>query len=339
MRSSGSTDLKGDLNMAHELEILENGQASMAYAGDLPWHGLGFKVSNDLTPEQMMEAARLDWTVDTVPLPAMYNGQKINTGHSALIRSSDSKVLDVITDDWNPLQNVEAFRFFNDFVGAGDMSMHTAGSLMDGKMVWGLAKINDSFELFGGDKVEGFLLFSNPHQYGKSIDVRFTPIRVVCNNTLTLALGGKSSNMVKINHRREFDPDMVKETLGIASDKLAKYKEMAAFLGTKKYSNENIVEYFNRIFPKTSDKKNSAIENAGQLHSRAAQFAMEALHEQPGAQFAEGTFWQAYNSVTYLTDHVLGRSNDTRLASAWYGVNQTKKVQALNLAVEMAELV
>ena len=75
MRSSGSTDLKGDLNMAHELEILENGQASMAYAGDLPWHGLGFKVSNDLTPEQMMEAARLDWTVDTVPLPAMYNGQ------------------------------------------------------------------------------------------------------------------------------------------------------------------------------------------------------------------------------------------------------------------------
>ena len=337
MRSSGSTDTKGDLIMAHMLEMLADGQASMAYAGDLPWHGLGFKVSNDLTPEQMMEAARLDWSVDTVPLPAMYNGQKINTGHSALIRSSDSKVLDVITDDWKPLQNLEAFQFFNDFVGAGDMSMHTAGSLMDGKMVWGLAKINESFELFGGDKVEGFLLFSNPHQYGKSIDVRFTPIRVVCNNTLTLALGGKASNMVKINHRREFNPDMVKETLGIASDKLAKYKEMAAFLGTKKYSNENIVEYFNRIFPKTSDKKNSAVENAGQLHSRSAQFAMEALHEQPGAQFAEGTFWQAYNAVTYLTDHGLGRSADTRLASAWYGVNQAKKVQALNLAVEMAE--
>jgi phage/plasmid-like protein (TIGR03299 family) len=323
--------------MAHMLEMLADGQASMAYAGDLPWHGLGFKVSNDLTPEQMMEAARLDWSVDTVPLPAMYNGQKINTGHSALIRSSDNKVLDVITDDWKPLQNLEAFQFFNDFVGAGDMSMHTAGSLMDGKMVWGLAKINESFELFGGDKVEGFLLFSNPHQYGKSIDVRFTPIRVVCNNTLTLALGTKASNMVKINHRREFDGDMVKETLGVASEKLAKYKEMAAFLGTKRYTNENIVEYFNRIFPKTSDKKNSVTNNVGEVHSRAAQLAMRALYEQPGANFAEGSWWQAYNSVTYLTDHVLGRSADTRLSSAWYGFNQTKKVQALNLAVEMAE--
>lgn len=329
--------LKGDLIMSHELEIFENGDASIAYAGDVPWHGLGYKVSNDLTPEQMMEAARLDWTVDTVPLPAMYNGRKINTGHSALIRSSDSKVLDVITDDWNPLQNLEAFQFFNDFVGAGDMSMHTAGSLMGGKMVWGLAKINDSFELFGGDKVEGYLLFSNPHQYGKSIDVRFTPIRVVCNNTLTLALGNKTSNMVKINHRREFNPDMVKQTLGVASDKLAKYKEMAAFLGTKKYSNENIIEYFNRIFPKTSDLKNASVEKSGVPQSRAANLAMEALHEQPGARFAEGSWWQAYNSVTYLTDHVLGRSADTRLASAWYGVNQSKKIQALNLAVEMAE--
>jgi hypothetical protein len=323
--------------MAHMLEMLADGQASMAYAGDLPWHGLGFKVSDDLTPEQMMEAARLDWTVDTVPLTAPYGGKELATGHSALIRSSDNKVLDVITNDWKPLQNIEAFQFFNDFVGAGDMSMHTAGSLMDGKMVWGLAKINESFELFGGDKVEGFLLFSNPHQYGKSIDVRFTPIRVVCNNTLTLALGAKASNMVKINHRREVDGDMVKETLGVASEKLAKYKEMAAFLGTKRYTNENIVEYFNRIFPKTSDKKNSVTNNVGEAHSRAAQLAMEALYEQPGANFAEGSWWQAYNSVTYLTDHVLGRSADTRLSSAWYGFNQTKKVQALNLAVEMAE--
>lgn len=323
--------------MAHELEIMENGQASMAYAGDVPWHGLGFKVPDDLSPEQMMEAANLNWTVETVPLMAPYSDRQIDTGHSALIRSSDSKMLDVITNDWKPLQNIEAFEFFNDFVGAGDMSMHTAGSLMDGKMVWGLAKINESFELFGGDKVEGFLLFSNPHQYGKSIDVRFTPIRVVCNNTLTLALGAKASNMVKINHRREFNGDMVKETLGVASEKLAKYKEMAAFLGTKKYSNENIVEYFNRVFPKTSDKKNSALNNVGEAHSRAAQLAMEALHEQPGANFAEGSWWQAYNSVTYLTDHVLGRSADTRLASAWYGFNQQKKVQALNLAVEMAE--
>ena len=322
--------------MAHELEII-NGKAQMAYAGDLPWHGLGTKVLPDLTPQQMLEAAGLDWEVKKVPLFADIGTKRVKTGAEALIRSSDDKVLTIVTDTWNPCQNAEAFEFFNDFISAGDMEMHTAGSLMDGKHVWALAKIKDSFELFGGDTVEGYLLFSNPHQFGKSIDVRFTPIRVVCNNTLTLSLNSASKQMVKVNHRKAFDGDQVKQTLGIAVEKLAKYKEMAAFLGSKQASNENVVEYFNRIFPKTSDKKETS-KLVGIPHSRAAQLAMDVLHTQPGAKFAEGSWWSAYNSVTYLTDHLLGRSADTRLQSAWFGANQQKKVQALNLAVEMAEV-
>jgi len=321
--------------MAHELEII-NGQAQMAYAGDVPWHGIGVKVLPDLTPVQMLDAAGLNWEVKKVPLFAEFDGKSIRTGAEALVRDSDDKVLTIVTDTWNPCQNLEAFEFFNEFVAAGDMEMHTAGSLMGGKHVWALAKINDSFELFGGDKVEGFLLFSNPHQFGKSIDVRFTPTRVVCNNTLTLALGSAAKQMVKVNHRRVFDGDQVKRTLGIATDKLAKYKEMAQFLGEHRYTNENVVEYFNRIFPKTSDKKGET-EFKNIPHSQAAKLAMAALDTQPGAEFARGSWWSAYNSVTYLTDHVLGRSNDTRMQSAWFGINQQKKVQALNLAVEMAQ--
>lgn len=324
--------------MAHELEIV-NGEAMMAYAGDVPWHGLGTKVLPDLTPDQMLEAAGLNWEVNKIPLFAEVDGKRIKTGAEALIRSTDDKVLTIVTDTWNPCQNREAFEFFNDFVGAGDMEMHTAGSLMGGKHVWALAKIKESFELFGGDKVEGYLLFSNPHQFGKSIDVRFTPIRVVCNNTLTLSLGANSQRMVKVNHRRQFDGDEVKQTLGIATEKLAKYKDMAEFLGSKRYTADSIVNYFNQVFPKTSDSKKE-LEAANEnmvVFSRAAKLAMENLNSQPGAEFAPGTWWNAYNSVTYLTDHLLGRSNDTRLYSAWYGVNQAKKVQALNLAVEMAE--
>ena len=117
--------------MAHELEFV-NGKAQMAYAGDVPWHGLGVKVSNDLTPEQMLKAAGLDWTVDPVDLFAEVGGDRLPTGHRALVRSSDQKVIDVITNDWNPVQNSEAFEFFNDFVAHGDMSMVTAGSLKDG---------------------------------------------------------------------------------------------------------------------------------------------------------------------------------------------------------------
>jgi hypothetical protein len=105
--------------------------------------------------------------------------------------------------------------------------MHTAGSLRDGQYVWALAKVKESFDVFGEDTVESFLLFSNPHVYGKSVDVRFTPIRVVCNNTLSMSLEGKAKNGVKVGHRAEFNADSVKETLGLAHEKFAKYKEMA----------------------------------------------------------------------------------------------------------------
>jgi len=322
--------------MAHMLEQLSNGDYSHAYVGEVPWHGLGTKVLPDLTPQQMLEAAGLDWEVKKIPLYGEFKGRQVATGVEALVRETDGSVLTIVTDSWNPCQNREAFEFFNDFVAAGDMEMHTAGSLKGGTHVWGLAKIKDSFELFGGDKVDGYLLFSNPHQFGKSIDVRFTPIRVVCNNTLTLSLGATAQRMVKINHRRAFDGDAVKETLGVASEKLVKYKEMAAYLGSKRYTNETIVEYFNRVFPKTSDKKEES-KRVNMPNSRAAQLAIDVLQTQPGAKYAEGSWWQAYNGVTYLTDHLLGRSADTRMTSAWFGSNQAKKVQALNLAVEMAE--
>jgi len=320
--------------MAHMLEIVE-GKAQMAYAGDVPWHGLGVKVSNDLTPEQMLKAAGLDWTVDPVDLFAEVGDKRLATGHRALVRSTDQRVIDVITDDWNPVQNSEAFEFFNDFVAHGDMSMETAGSLKDGKIIWALAKVKDSFDLFGGkDRVDAYLHFTNPHQYGQSIDVRFTPIRVVCNNTLTLSLNSKSKNMVKVSHRREFDPEQVKEALGVAKQKLAKYKEMAEFLSQKRYNNENVVDYFKRIFPVLTTKTDSK-----KLLSNSAERGLDIVKfdSQPGAEYGKGTFWELFNTVTYMTDHEIGRSVDARLTSAWYGANKNLKTKALELAVEMAE--
>lgn len=319
--------------MAHEIEHV-NGKAQMAYSGDVPWHGLGTKVPADLTPEQMLEAAGLDWRVEMFPaIATLANGTQVNTGHSALVRDIDNRVLDVITNDWNPMQNQEAFEFFNEFVAAGDMEMHTAGSLRNGRIVWALAKVQDSFELFGGrDQVDSYLLFTNPHIYGQSIDVRFTPIRVVCNNTLTLSLNSQSKSMVKVSHRREFDADLVKETLGVAKAKLGRYKEMAEFLSQKRYNDENIVDYFKRVFPVLTQK-----ENSEKTISKSATAALEYINTQPGADLGEGTWWQAYNTVTFMTDHIIGRSADNRLTSAWYGANKGLKTRALETAVEMAD--
>ena len=322
--------------MAHELEIV-NGEANMAYVGETPWHGLGKRVPADVSPEQMLDAAGLNWEVVKKPLFFNTDSGPVLTNSQALVRATDNKVLTVVSENWNPVQNIEAFTFFNDFVAAGDMEMHTAGSLRQGKMVWAMAQIKESFELFGGDKVEGYLLFSNPHEFGRSIDIRFTPVRVVCNNTLTMALNDDVKHVVKINHRSQFNGDQVKQVLGIAGDQLARYKEQAQFLGQKKYNKETIVEYFNRVFPsmtKDEEKRN----NMAFPNSRQAEEAMSIIHTQPGAEYARGSWWQAFNAITYMTDHTMGRSRDSRLSSAWYGLNRIKKEKALDLAVKYAEM-
>jgi phage/plasmid-like protein (TIGR03299 family) len=320
--------------MAHELEFV-NGEAQMAYAGDLPWHGLGTKVSNDLTPQQIMQKAGVDWKVREVESFVEFDGQRLPTGQKSLIRETDGKILTNVGKDWHPCQNETAFEFFNEYVLAGDMEMHTAGSLKGGQYVWALAKVKESFDLFGGDQVDSYMLFSNPHVYGKSIDVRFTPIRVVCNNTLTFALDSRSQRAVKVGHRAQFNPDMVKEQLGIAHEKFAKYKEMAQFLGSKRVKVEDLLNYYNEVFPLTSGKDKQEQVTADSI-SRQAKNALEVLETQPGAEFAEGSWWQAFNSVTYVTDHLQGRNADNRLHSQWYGQNQLRKVKAAEKAVEYA---
>ena len=313
--------------MSHEVE-------TMAYAGELPWHGLGTEVSNDLTPIQMMQKAGVDWEVEQQKI-VTESGIEIND-KVALVRTSDNTLLDVTGKDWKPVQNEEAFTFFSEFVAAGDMEMHTAGSLKEGRNVWALAKVKESFDVFGEDRVDSYLLFSNPHQYGKAVDVRFTPIRVVCHNTLTFSLQNASKNSVKVGHRTAFDADTVKETLGLASEKFAKYKEMAQFLGSRKVTAEALIQYYNDVFPTTSRKEEKTPVVVYDDMSKAAKMCYDALEVQPGAEFAAGTWWQAFNSVTYYTDHLQGRNSENRLHNQWFGYNQAKKVTAAEKAVAYA---
>jgi phage/plasmid-like protein (TIGR03299 family) len=332
--------------MAHEIEML-NGQAQMAYVGEVPWHGLGVKVDDNLTPREMMEAAGLDWSVEKEDVFYSRNGQMVRAPkRQALVRSSDNKYLDIVSDNWIPVQNEEAFEFFDEYTKTGGMSMHTAGSLKDGQIIWGLAKVNESFSLFGGkDEVESYLLLSNPHNYGKGVDIRFTPIRVVCNNTLSLSLEGKASLGISLNHRASFDAEKVKLALNEAHEKMDKYREMAQFLSEKRYTQDNLFEYFARVFPKTTTKSGAVsfdelmkqFKKGEKVVSRNAQEAMSVIETQPGAEFGAGSWWSAYNAVTYMTNHMTGHNPDTRMQSVWYGSNKDRNINALGLAVEYAE--
>jgi phage/plasmid-like protein (TIGR03299 family) len=317
--------------MAHELEFV-NGEAAMAYreSKGKPWHDLGVPVGDDLTPIEMMKAAKLDWTVRKVDTYAKVEdlGEEpkfIKTGEQALIRESDGKVLTTVGSGWKPVQNIEAFEFFNDFVREGQMVMDTAGSLRDGRIVWALADLKEDFRVFGTDEMKGYLLFSNPHVYGKSIDVRFCLERVVCNNTLTMALSEGGRPSVKVNHRSHFDSNRVQEILGISQKNIETYKEKAEYLGTKHFKSDTLNKYFGHLFGETED---------GEL-SRKAEEVMSYVENQPGKEYAAGTFYQMFNAVTYYIDNKSGRNVDNRFSSAWFGPNAKKKLDALDLALNM----
>lgn len=328
--------------MAHELDFNEAAQAyAMAYSGDVPWHGLGKKVPSDLTPKQMMKAANLDWDVELIPLTATWTNpvtgekKKIPSEKSMLVRSDTGARLDEVGKDWNFVQNSQAFDFFCDFVANGDLEMHTAGACKGGQLVWALAKFKEGagFTLFKKDKVEPYLLFTNPHRFAQSWDVRLTAIRAVCWNTVTAALGAQSSAVVRGSHRKAYEADEVKEKLGMAKEQMAKYKEAALFLSKKEFTKGSVVEYFQETFPVLTTKS----EGSDKELSKSAQRALTVLDSQPGHQFGEGTWWQAFNAVTFCTDHLIGKSADNRFVSAHYGANRSLKNKALERAVRFAE--
>ena len=311
--------------MSHAVETL-------AYSGQVPWHGLGVRVDEDITPEDMLVKAGLDWEVELKPLHFQNRaGEWIRGNRAALVRSTDEKYLTTVGQNWRPTQNREALEFFNRFVEAGSMTMETAGSLKGGKHVFALARFSRDFEVVKGDEVRGYVLFHNPHIFGKSREVMQTSVRVVCNNTLTAALSGPVSagSRYAVSHRMDFDAGEAEEVLGIAENRITTYEKVAKFLVRKKPTPEKVEQYFRQVFPANDPNKTG----------RNAQMALAALEYQPGVDIrgVGGTWWNAFNAVTYISDHHLGRDQDGRMANAWFGANRGRKVGALELAVQYAK--
>ena len=317
--------------MSAELETI-------AWTGNTPWHGLGTQVPRDLSPEEMQQAAQLDWDVEKIPLIYKFKELQFDTEQFALVRSSDGEMLDVVkSDNWTPVQNSQAFEFFERFVRHNRMSMEVAGSLRDGKFVFVLAKMNQSFEVGRGhhDQTDAYLLFTNPHQYGHAVDIRLTPVRVVCMNTLQLALSEASDAMMKFNHRHEFDVGSAQSLFERFLGRFGDYQDQVQFLAHRSYSEETLRQYFDRCFPYKPNMHTRSPKRS--RRSANAKLALKIIDTQPGAEYSPGTWWNALNAVTFLTDHELGRSNETRLQSAWYGIGQQRKRKALDLALDYAE--
>lgn len=312
---------------------------TIAWTGDPPWHLIGKSVPGDLSSRKMQVAAGLDWSVEKVPLRYEFQEKMLDSKQFALVRNVDGRMLDIVrSNNWNPVQNDAAFDFFDRFVRLNHMTMEVAGSLRDGKIVFVLAKMNQGFDVDARaeDHTDGYLLFTNPHQYGQAVDIRLTPIRVVCMNTLSLALKTASKAVVKYSHRHRFDVEAARSVFEESLQVLSDYRDAARFLASRRYDTASLKRYFEACFPYIPNMHTRS-PTPGRS-SANAQRALAVVEAQPGADYAAGTWWNALNTVTYLTDHELGKSSETRLHSAWYGKGEKRKRQALELAFEYAKV-
>jgi phage/plasmid-like protein (TIGR03299 family) len=333
--------------MSHEIETI-------AYTNETPWHGLGVRVSDDLTPEEMLIAAGLDWTVSKRPLyfPKANTERtelKIVKDQYALVRDSDQKMLDLVGSNFKPVQNAEAFTFFDRFVRSGGMTMETAGSLRGGQYIWALAKIHESFNVNANDedRIEGYLLLTQPHRFGFSMVAALTPVRVVCMNTMRAALGGglkgrKGQPVFRMPHSRAFDEEVQQaaiQALGLAKKGMERLSEVATTLATVRISEADLARYFQSVVYVNNNEDEEEQNQEPEEQSRTIKKLLEISQSAPGQQIrtAQGTLWGAYNSITYWTDHITGRNDDNRLSSAWYGQGQNLKQRALTKAVELAK--
>lgn len=310
--------------MSHNIE-------TMAYTNEEPWHKLGKRVdAKKMTLDQMIKAGGIDWEVERRPI-ADTNGDEI-TGFAALTRTSDNSVLDIVGSRYIPTQNHEAISMFREFVEAGSAHIETIGSLQGGRYVWALANLNKDFKVTDKDFLKNYLLAAIPHQQGKSVIYKFTSIRVVCNNTLNLALKGRAD--VRLGHRMKTDEvrvEKAKEALGIVRDQAEEFGNNAKLLRKKAMRFEDTVEVLAGIYQDNIPVK-ELIEDFDERANKTMKILMDVNENAPGAE--PKTAWGVLNAVTYYADHLASRTDDKRLLNAWLGKTARQKEAILNVLLD-----
>ena len=328
--------------MPHNLATT-NGKTAMMYVGEVPWHHLGTKLDQPATAHEAITAAGLNYLVELKPL-------KTNDGNDvpsrkATVRSDTNQVLGVVGNSYLPVQNFQAFGFLDAVVADGGLRYHTAGALGRGEKIWMLAKLPGQIQVKNSaDIVDKFLLLSNAHDGSAALRVYFTPIRVVCQNTLSLAESRSQGQGVSILHKGDLQAKIkeAQQVLGFATRFYDDAEERINRLASYYPSQAQLSAYFKEIYPDPEeDKDNTRAVNIRQELQRL--FEDGIGHDVPEIKRSG---WVAFNAVTEFVDHVRpGRgTNDAerasrRLDSIWFGSGARLKQKAWNLALEMASII
>jgi phage/plasmid-like protein (TIGR03299 family) len=318
--------------MAHEIE-------TMMYVNETPWHGLGKKLNAPPTVEEAIRCAGLDWTVETARLQTA-DGQTAPA--FATRRSSDGKILGVVGPDYHVVQNATAFRFFDSFVKNGEAELETAGSLRQGSRVWILAKINREPSIIvrkADDVVAKYVLLSNSHDGTMAVRVGFTPIRVVCANTLAISHNSKESKLVRIRHtaKAELSLDAVRDVMNLANEQFEATAVQYRRLAECDINSADLAKYVCRVFsPASEDSTDEDVlkksESSRVLATVTKLFETGRGNDMPGVR---GTMWAAYNAVTEYMAYERGNDRDVRLDRLWFQHVHTNR-RALELALKVA---
>ena len=310
----------------------------MFVVGAAPWHNLGRKFEVPPSLEEALVAAGLDWKVTTEPL---FSGSKEQVDALLTRRSSDQSILGVVGPNYTPLQNTEAFEFFRPFLDEKAAAIETAGSLRQGKRVWVLAKINrDPLVIKGNDIVEKYVLLSNSHDGTLAVRVGFTPIRVVCNNTLSMAINSEASKLIRIKHTKNVVSNLesVQEIMNLADAEFEATADQYRMLTMKDINSKDLEKYVKLVF-NTTAKLAEAGGNVENLNNKRILEQIVPLFEGGrGNNMTEikGTMWAAYNAVNEYLQYERGNDNSNRMDNMWFGDSARLNKKALETALILA---
>lgn len=354
--------------MAHEIAQTAAGKASIAYVGEVPWHGLGQSLLPGATMEEWAVAAGFDWEVKKADVTFVDANGVTRTvpGKDVLYRSDTGAPISVMSERYREVQPRQVLDFFADVCNGQGWSMETAGVLRGGARYWALAKVGLNADLGTGtaDQHLLYMLLATSADGSLATVAQATDVRVVCQNTLSMSLHGKAKGRrVKIRHASVFDAAKVKRELGMV-DFVASWDafiDAMKAMGEVKVTEEQATEYFGRLL-RPSDTR-----TARQRDLEAASFAdllsapaaigehtavfdgvidltgkpirnldamLESYHSAPGAE--PGTVYGLLQGATHYIDHARGKAGENRLTSAWFGQGANMKATAMQAALALA---
>jgi len=320
--------------MAHNLF-----QRQMAWVDELPWHRLGTQVSSSVTAREMIKVANLDWNVALSPAPGarrIRRGQHVYDRYlvwrDPVGKEKNRAVLGSVGNRYVPLQNRDAFSFFEPFIQNGWATFHTAGALGNGERVWVQAKLSGQIVILDDDTVDKFLLLSSSHDGSGAVAIRFTPIRVVCQNTLNFALEGGSA-IISMRHTRNIAENLKKaqaEEVKRVVDKVFQDAEtLFGSMAARKLKASDTDRFLELLFPRSEAQKkaNKEPKRWGRIKDILDN---PAVTPRP----THDTLWGLYNAIVRDEDYRVSREAGAtaRLERVWFGNGQDLKLKAIDRA-------